>query len=243
MGHHDGRDPETFLQAADQLIDRVGGDRIEPRGRLVVQQGSRGESDRPGQRDPLAHPAREVGGHQRFHAFQLDQSQYLADPAFDSVSRPIRVLAQGEGNVVHDVHGIEKGTGLKQHSDFLSRRDHLLFTQPGNVFVIDPHASGVRPVQADRVSQQHGLPGSGASQHDHRLATWNIQIHAAQHFVVGERLVQTDVAYERATHDQISRNIFVRKKSEMMTEIDEKTTVLVVAFPTPSAPPLAFIPL
>ncbi len=38
-------------------------------------------------------------------------------------------------------------------------------------------------------------------------------------------------------------NNFVKKKSETITEIDDITTVLVVAFPTPSAPPEALMPL
>lgn len=37
--------------------------------------------------------------------------------------------------------------------------------------------------------------------------------------------------------------ILVRKKSDTKTRIDARTTVLVVARPTPSAPPRAFRPL
>src|SRR5262249_25103992 len=107
---------------------------------------------------------------------------------------------------------------------------------------IHPHLAPVGPVQGDGVAEQHGLPGARASQDDHGLPPPDGEVHPRQHGPAGERLVEVHVADERVRHWK-SRKALVRKKSEMITAMEAHTTVWVVAFPTPSAPPVAVIPL
>src|SRR5713226_792162 len=59
--HDHAGDADLLLQPLDQPVDHVGVHGVEPRGRLVVQQVLGLARDRPGDADPLAHPARELG--------------------------------------------------------------------------------------------------------------------------------------------------------------------------------------
>ena len=242
---HDRGHAQSLLKASDQVVDRVGRDRVQPGRRLVVEDPLGRESDCAGQSDPLAHPARQVGRHQILDVLELDQSQHLDDPVPDLVLVPVGVLAQRERHVVLHVHRIEQRSGLKQHPDLLARFDQLLLAEARDLLAIDPDLACIGMMQADRVAQQHRLSGPRSAQHDHGLAALDLQVHATEHLLVAERLVQVDVANERFGRHRHSTmmNSLVRKKSDTMTEIDETTTVFVVALPTPSAPPLALRPL
>src|SRR5262249_10953379 len=63
VGHDQNRRARFALQPEQQLVDLVGGDRIEPRAGLVDQQNRRIEGHRTCQSCPLAHAARKLRGH------------------------------------------------------------------------------------------------------------------------------------------------------------------------------------
>src|SRR6267143_583069 len=79
--HHHAGDADLLLQPLDQPVDHVGGHRVEPGRRLVVQQVLGLARDRPGDADPLAHPPRQLGReflrHLRRH---VDEAQALPHP-------------------------------------------------------------------------------------------------------------------------------------------------------------------
>ena len=83
---------------------------------------------------------------------------------------------------------------------------------------------------------------AGAVDPQRALVFAHLQRHRSQDVLVAEGLDQAGESDERVLAHRI-RNSLVRKKSDTMTEIDETTTVFVVALPTPSAPPLAVRPL
>src|SRR5437867_8888135 len=60
--HHDRGHSHALLKAADQLVDRVGHDRVESRGRLIVQDEVGIHGDRSGEAHALAHSSRERSG-------------------------------------------------------------------------------------------------------------------------------------------------------------------------------------
>ncbi len=175
--------------------------------------------------------------------FEFDETQHVDDARANILVAAIGVLAQRVADVLFDGHRIEQRPGLEQHADLLSRFDEFFFAELLNLDAVDEDLPVVRPVQPDRVVQQDGLAASRTAQHDDGLAAADRQIDAAQDEVVAEALLHAGVADEVVAHHNTRRNILVRKKSEMITEIEDTTTVLVVALPTPSAPPRALIPL
>src|SRR5260221_3959754 len=126
MGHHDRGHVQTRLKAADQIIDRIGGDRIEARRRLVVENTPRVHADRTRQRHALLHPARQLRRHQLLDSFQLDQAQLGADDLPDGLLVEIGVLPQSVRDVLQDVHRVEQRSSLEQHRHLLPDRDQRL---------------------------------------------------------------------------------------------------------------------
>src|SRR5262249_25053597 len=110
---------------------------------------------------------------------------------------------------------------------------------------VHPDLPAVGLVEADGVPQQHRLPRAAAPEDDAGLAAVDVEIDAAQDGLGLEGLLDGPEAQECVAQacPQNIRNIGVRKKSEMTTAIEATTTVLVVALPTPSAPPVALSPL
>src|SRR5437867_11547970 len=79
--HHHARHPQLVPQPLDQPVDHVGVHRIEPRGRLVVQEILGLPRDRP--RDPhaLLHATRQLGGVLSGHVGRkIDEPQALLHP-------------------------------------------------------------------------------------------------------------------------------------------------------------------
>jgi hypothetical protein len=62
MGDHEDRQAQRLLQCLDQGVEIAGGDRIQPRGRLVEKHDCRIERERTRQRHALGHAAGQFGG-------------------------------------------------------------------------------------------------------------------------------------------------------------------------------------
>src|SRR5262249_43226394 len=77
VSHDDRGDLQADIEVFDQLGDLLRADRIEPRGRLVVEDDLRLERNRSGQRDSLAHPPRKLGRHLLLYAGQADHLELL----------------------------------------------------------------------------------------------------------------------------------------------------------------------
>src|SRR2546427_4488490 len=68
--HHDRRNSKPPLKIPDQFVDRRGCDRIQPRGRLVIEDTPWLHGDRARKRHPLLHAAGQLGRHEFLHSIE-----------------------------------------------------------------------------------------------------------------------------------------------------------------------------
>ena len=115
-------DLEEIAHLFDEVVDHARGVRVEPAGRLVVDQNRRLEHERARQADALAHAARELRREQLLGACEPQELELLGDLRRGSRSRELGVLAQGERDVVHDVERIEQRGVLKDHPELSAHR-------------------------------------------------------------------------------------------------------------------------
>ena len=73
------RDDDRAVESLDRVEERIGGRRVDLRGRLVEQEQARLERERRGQRDPLQLATRELGGPALGEMPRADQLQRLVD--------------------------------------------------------------------------------------------------------------------------------------------------------------------
>ena len=264
MRHDDGRRREPLVQVDDEPVDRHRRHGIEARRRLVVEEDLGLERDGAGQGDALLHAARERGGKQALHvASEVDEPEHLRDAGRDLLLRPGRVLAQREGDVLEDRHRVEEGAALEEHADLLAHGDELLLGKLGDLHAVHPDLAVVGLLEAVHVPERDGLARAGSAEDHEHLAAHHLEVHVVEHALLavglGDVLELDDrsargVGRPDEAHDGglaerhwnpsgRTRKSFVRKKSDMRTAIEATTTAIVVARPTPSAPPDAFRPL
>src|SRR5450759_5123637 len=264
VGHDDGRRCEAVVQVDDEPVDRQRGHGIEPRRGLVVKEDLGLERDGAGERDTLLHAARERGGQEPFHvAAEVHEPEYLAHARRYLFLGPRRVLAQREGDVLEDRHRVEERTSLEEHAGLLAYGHELLLRQSRNLDAVHPDLARVRLFEPVHVPERHGLARAGPPEDHEHLSALNDEVHRVED---AARAIRFDDALEfddgRAwgpvgLHEPHGRfaerrhlspsgrtmKSFVRKKSDTRTTIEETTTAIVVARPTPSAPPDAPNPL
>src|SRR6202008_1086909 len=93
--------------------------------RLVEQEDLRGEGERPGDRRPLAHPARELDGPEIRRALEADEVEELREPRRAALRRPAGEL-QRPGHVARDRAPREEARLLEHETDPRVGRDDRL---------------------------------------------------------------------------------------------------------------------
>ena len=135
--------------AADHLVDVLGRDRIEARGRLVVEQdlGPVDERARQARRACAARPTARRGTSARCPATfgQVEPSQQIAHALHDLVARQVVALEQRERDVLDDVHRVEQRRVLEHHAELAAQASHLDVAERHDVLAVDPDlpASGL----------------------------------------------------------------------------------------------------
>src|SRR6266542_2382274 len=243
---HD-RGLQLLAHLQDHFVDDVGHNRIQARVRLVEEKDLRLVRDRPGKPDAAAHSSGQLRGTLFVDVLQVHDLQALVNAVPHLSRRPPRA-AQWKGDVVEDRHGIEEGSLLERHAEFLANVVALDVRECPEVFPGDVDLARVRLDQSDQVLEQHALPGAGRP-HDHqRLPTGHGEREPVQNRLLAEGLVEvwgaqagpvlvgSAVAGPSFFHPQYSS--FVRKKSVTRMARLPETTARVVERPTPSAPPV-----
>ena len=108
------------LLGAEQLEDLLRRDRIEPRGRLVVEDDRRARHGRPRHADPLLLAAREPGRHALLETRQIYACQPFGDAHAHLVLGECVEAAEREGDIVADVEVVEERIVLEEHADLLA---------------------------------------------------------------------------------------------------------------------------
>src|ERR1041385_6254865 len=125
--HHHAGDAIALLQAADQPIDAVGDNRVEPRGRLVIENAGRPINDGARQANALFHSAAQIHRHLLLLSFQFDHFEHLRNFLFDDAGVALTRFAQWETDFLLDAHRVKECAALKQDADFAPDGGELAF--------------------------------------------------------------------------------------------------------------------
>src|SRR4051794_30520452 len=164
-----------LAQPAAQLFPHL---RIKRTERLVEQEDSRLDRERPGQRHPLPLPARELARVAVGVTLELHELEQLVDAARDLALRralAARPHAQAEGHVLEHGHVPEERVVLEDEAD--TARTGVAVAR---VLVVEQHLAGGREVEPGDDAEQRGLAGARRAQQRHELARLDAERDAAQ---------------------------------------------------------------
>ena len=134
---------------------------------IAEQEDVRLEHQRPREPGALAHPARELVGHQVPSVAEA----HLVEPAHDDVldfsSALLGVLSERERDVVEYVHRAEQGAVLEQQAELLAHLEQLIVGHVRDRLPVHEDVALVGIEQADHVLDADRLPGSRRPE-DHR---------------------------------------------------------------------------
>jgi hypothetical protein len=114
---HQVRRSEPLPRLLDQIVHQPRCQRVQPRGRLVVDQHLRLEHQRPRQAHPLALPTRQLRWEQVLLVHQPQRVQHPHHLLADLRLRQLRVLDQRERHVFQDRQRVEQRRVLKNHTE------------------------------------------------------------------------------------------------------------------------------
>src|SRR5688500_10051316 len=196
---YDRREAVPAVQVGDQLVDRVHEDGIEAGGGLVEEDDLRLGYQRARDGHALAHAAGYLGRIFRLHALEPDLAERRIHALDDLRAGQAQLLAQGEGHVLAARHGVEQRAALEDDAvappDIVERPPG----EPRHVHVVDEDAAGVGSDEPDEVTEEQRLAAAATPDDDGDGAGGDLQIKAAQHRVVAERLPEAfDLDHEGA---------------------------------------------
>ena len=165
-----GSHPQTLLQATNQVVDGVGGDRIEAGRRLVVEDALGPPDDGPGEADAFAHAAAELLRHFFLLPRQIHHFERLGDACGDFlfVAQP----ASRRGKAMFSSTFIESKRAplWKSMPIFLRTAPRRALGQRRDVLALDQHLAASGFEKADEVFQKHALSPTRAADDDARFA-------------------------------------------------------------------------
>ena len=175
---HDGR--AGLVELVDQGQDGLPGGLVEVPGRLVGEHDGGLADEGPGDRDPLALPARELG---RAGVGALGQADQL-----QGVEGPLAALLEGDAGVEEPVgHVVQHGGVFGQEELLEDEPDpggpqvgHVVVGHGGHVEPGDPHLAAGGPVERSHQLQQGGLARPRRADDPDQLPLANGEVHPPQ---------------------------------------------------------------
>ena len=155
----------------------------------------------------------------------------------------VAALDQAEGDILPDGQGVEQCCPLEQHAETLKILVTRRALEADHLFACHLDRAGFGLEDAEHAFQHHRLAGAGAADHHQRMALGHRQVDTVQHMLGSEALldaVENDMSNRHRAHSENSSE--VRTKFAARMRMAEETTALVVARPTPAAPPLELKP-
>jgi hypothetical protein len=100
------------------------------------------------------------------HVHEPDLEELLLHPLGDVAGGQVRLLAQGEGDVVEDRHRVEERPALED--DAVAPADRLEggAAELGDVDAVHEHGARVRPQEPEQVLEQHRLAATAPADDD-----------------------------------------------------------------------------
>ena len=191
VGHDHEGDVQALGQPQDELVEFGGGDRIQPRRRLVQEQDHRIERHRACDGRALLHAAADFGWHMAGKCVEADQFQLHSREQVHGAGIELRVFLQLQAHVFQKRHRPEQRTALVHDADLPQDRVAPVAFGGDDIVAIDQHLPRHRLVKADHVLEQRALATTGAAENDEHLAAADREIDVLHQdvFVVARREV------------------------------------------------------
>ena len=150
LGDQQQGHPELRAHELQLFGDDRGGDRVEPRGRVVAEQELRVLDHRARERGPLEHASGELAGQHLRRVGELEQLEDLPHPLVHLVRREVRALAQRERDVVEHAHRVEERPALEEDAELAVHPREPGLVELGEVLAVhlDHAAVGRRSIRA-----------------------------------------------------------------------------------------------
>ena len=139
MRHNDARHAKLPLRLDDEVVDLRRRDGVKPRTGLIVEDDGRVDGNGTRQAHALLHAAGKLSRHHALAARKTYELQFLAHDALDLRLLEPPVLAQSEGDVLADGHGIEERRILKAHAHLEPHHIQLGFRHLRDLRIADPN--------------------------------------------------------------------------------------------------------
>jgi hypothetical protein len=186
------------VQVDDELVLVGHADRVETGVRLVEQDDLGVEHEGSGEAGALAHTAGDLAGQLSFRALETDHLHLLEDDVLDLGLALLGVLAQGEGDVVEEVHRAEQGAVLEQDAEQLPDLVELVLAAPDDVGVLDDDRPPLGLEQPDQRLEEHRLARAGGAEHHRDLTAREREGDVAPDVLAAEGLRQPFDLYRHA---------------------------------------------
>ena len=170
------------MQPPDEAHEAGAAVGVEARGGFVEQQQLGLQGQRPRQRHPLDHPARQLGRHAQGHlGAELDHRQLEQHQVAQHVLVADAELAQRKRHVGEHVERREQRPLLEQHAKAPPPGELVGAATAKQGLAEQPHLALGRLQKAHHLPQQGGLAGAGAAHQRHHLARRNGPVDAPMH--------------------------------------------------------------
>src|SRR5690606_10970123 len=116
--------------------------------------------------DAFAHASGKIAGHLFVVAVHINQGQGVVDFAGDHFFVTLTAFAQGEGDVVVNVHRVEQRAVLKEHANFFAHGLEGAFVERGDVLAFENYLAGARFHQAYKVAEKDTFAAAAFAQKD-----------------------------------------------------------------------------
>jgi hypothetical protein len=184
VGDEDEGRPDLFLQRF-QLHPQGAADlRVERPERLVEQQHRGPENQRPGERDALLLPARELVRPALRVVAQLDQRQRLLRPPLALLTRHL-LVAHAEGDVVEHVQVGEEGVALEDRVDVAA-----VGRDGGEADPVEADVPRGRPLEAGDQAQRRRLAAAARAEQGEELPGGDLEVDRVDRDHVLEALLE-----------------------------------------------------
>ena len=184
--HHDRPHLFEIAQLDDLLVHRDGRDRVEPRGRLIVQEDARLRRHGPGDGDPPALAARELRWPPIDVLRKTHEPQHFLHARANLGERPVHLLVELEADVLADRERIEERALLEHHAQPAPHPKQVALLHLIHALAAHVHLAGVGPEQPQNQLEDRGLAGAAGTEDQLRVPRQQGEADVAQHHLVVE---------------------------------------------------------
>ena len=193
MRNENGSHTFQIAQFHDEIANRRAGNRVQSRGRLVIEDEPGSVSHRASDRDPSPLPAGKIGRHSIVVLCEAHKPQHASHPSAKFLFTRALVLAQAEADVLRHRQRIEERTLLEDHADHRPNPHEVGLLHAADIFAVDFDHAGLRLDQTQYELEDRRLPRAAPSENDLRSAGGDIERDVAKRVGIRTRIGVVDV--------------------------------------------------